>query len=151
MITRTGRLITRCPRTTAWAGETVDSDDLSIPLAFLIAARRSRLCASSVSQLASVGASLGRDSMPPRLMIKAKLAPHRSGRVAFAVYVIGIISGVVFHSSTSGAADRGRIAVLESDLQSRNDKLDKCTDALINGLRPNAPQPAAPPTATSPK
>jgi hypothetical protein len=67
------------------------------------------------------------------------------------VYIIGGISGVIFHSATSGAADRGRIATLESELKSRNDKLDKCTDALINGLHPNAPQTAAPATATSPK
>jgi hypothetical protein len=63
------------------------------------------------------------------------------------VYIIGGISGVIFHSVTSGAADRGRIAGLESDLKSRNDKLDRCTDALINGLRPNPPQTAAPPNA----
>ena len=67
------------------------------------------------------------------------------------VYVIGGISGVIFHFATSGAADRGRIAVLENELKSRNDKLDKCTDALINGLHPNAPQTAAPVTATTPK
>jgi len=67
------------------------------------------------------------------------------------VYIIGGISGVIFYSVTSGAADRGRIAVLESELKSRNDKLDKCTDALINGLHANAPQTAAPGTATSPK
>jgi hypothetical protein len=67
------------------------------------------------------------------------------------VYIIGGISGVIFHSATSGAADRGRLAVLESELKSRNDKLDKCTDALINALHPNAPQTAAPATATSPK
>ena len=63
------------------------------------------------------------------------------------VYIIGGISGVIFHSVTSGAADRGRIAGLESELKSRNDKLDRCTDALINGSRPNAPQTAAPPNA----
>jgi len=67
------------------------------------------------------------------------------------VYIIGGISGIIFHSGTSGAADRGRIAVLESELKSRNDKLDRCTDALINGLHPNAPQTAAPATPTSPK
>jgi len=67
------------------------------------------------------------------------------------VYIIGGISGVIFHSVTSGAADRGRIAALESELKTRNDKLDKCTDALINGLHSNAPQSAAPPTATNPK
>ena len=61
------------------------------------------------------------------------------------VYIIGGISGVIFHSATSGAADRGRIAALESELKSRSEKLDKCTDALINGLHPNAPQTAGPP------
>jgi len=52
------------------------------------------------------------------------------------VYIIGAISGVIFDSATSGAADRGRIAVLESELKARNDKLDKCTDALINPRHP---------------
>jgi hypothetical protein len=58
------------------------------------------------------------------------------------VYIIGGISGAIFHSVTSGAADQVRIAVLESELKSRNDKLDKCTDALINGLHPATPQAA---------
>jgi hypothetical protein len=66
------------------------------------------------------------------------------------VFVIGCISGVIFRSATSGAADRGQIAVLENELKSRNDKLDKCTDALINNLHQSGPQTAAPPTATSP-
>jgi tetrahydromethanopterin S-methyltransferase subunit B len=67
------------------------------------------------------------------------------------VYIIGGVSGVIFHSVTSGAEDRARITVLESDLKSRNDKLDKCTDALINGLHPSAPQTAVPAAATSSK
>jgi len=67
------------------------------------------------------------------------------------VYIIGGVSGAIFHSATSGASDRARIATLESDLKSRSDKLDKCTDALINGLHPNAPQTAAPASASSPK
>ena len=67
------------------------------------------------------------------------------------VYLIGGSSGVIFYSLTSGAADRGRIAALESELKSRNDKLDRCTDALINGLHPNPPQTPAPASATSPK
>ncbi len=61
------------------------------------------------------------------------------------IYIVGCISGVIFRSATSGATDRRRIAVLENELKSRNDKLDKCTDALINNLHPNAP-----PTAISP-
>lgn len=65
------------------------------------------------------------------------------------MYIIGGISGVIWHSVTSGAEDRSRIAALESELKSRNDKLDKCTDALINGLHTS--QTTAPLTATSPK
>jgi hypothetical protein len=67
------------------------------------------------------------------------------------VYIIGGISGVIFYSITSGTADRARITMLESELKSRNDKLDKCTDALINGLHPNSPQTAPSATETSPK
>jgi hypothetical protein len=66
------------------------------------------------------------------------------------VYIVGGISGVIFRAATSGAADRGQIAVLESELKSRNDKLDKCTDALINNLHQNGAQTAAPPTAPGP-
>ena len=65
------------------------------------------------------------------------------------VYIVGGISGVIFRSATSGAADRGQIAVLESELKSET-TADKCTDALINNLHQNGPQTAAPPTATSP-
>lgn len=67
------------------------------------------------------------------------------------VYIIGAGSGVIFHSVTSGAADQVRIALLESELKSRNDKLDKCTDALINGLHPTTPPAAAPANPTGPK
>ena len=67
------------------------------------------------------------------------------------VYIIGGISGVIFHTVTSGVQDRSRIAVLESELKSRNDKLDRCTDALINGMHPNAQPTAVPAPPTSPK
>ena len=67
------------------------------------------------------------------------------------VYIVGGVSGVILHSMTSGADDRSRIAVLESELKSRNEKLDKCTDALINTVHPNGPQTAAPGSTTSPK
>ena len=65
------------------------------------------------------------------------------------IFVLGGISGMVLQYTTSGATDRGRIAALEGELKSRNDKLDKCTDALINGSHTNAPQTA--PVAASPK
>jgi len=67
------------------------------------------------------------------------------------VYVIGGISGVILHIVTSGAEDRGQVAMLESELESRHDKLDKCTEALINGLHQHVPHIAVPATTTSPK
>jgi hypothetical protein len=59
------------------------------------------------------------------------------------VFFLGAIAGVGIYYKTSGAAERARVATLEAELKARNDKLDKCTDALIN-LHVNAPQ--APPT-----
>jgi len=38
--------------------------------------------------------------------------------------------------------------MLESELKSRNDKLDKCTEAVINGLHQHVPQIAGPATTT---
>ena len=37
---------------------------------------------------------------------------------------------------TTGAVDRARIAALDSTLKERNEKLEKCTTALIEGLQP---------------
>ena len=65
------------------------------------------------------------------------------------VFVLGGISGVIVQYRTSGAADRAKITALEDELKARNDRLDKCTDALINGLRPRGQTPAPP--ATAPK
>jgi uncharacterized ion transporter superfamily protein YfcC len=61
--------------------------------------------------------------------------------VLFLIYVVGGVSGVVYHSMTTGATDRARIAALDGELKERNEKLDKCTTALIEGLHPtvNAP------------
>jgi hypothetical protein len=52
------------------------------------------------------------------------------------MYVVGGVSGFVYHSMTTGAADRARIATLDGALKERNEKLDKCTTALIEGLHP---------------
>jgi len=52
------------------------------------------------------------------------------------IYLVGVVSGALLHSMTSGAADRTRIAALDSQLKERNDKLEKCTTALIEGLHP---------------
>jgi hypothetical protein len=57
------------------------------------------------------------------------------------LYVVGGFSGVVYHSMTTGAADRARIAALDGALKERNDKLDKCTTALIEGLHPTVTTP----------
>ena len=64
-------------------------------------------------------------------------------RIAILVlmYVVGGISGVVYHSMTSGATDRARIAALDGTLKERNEKLDKCTTALIEGLHPTVTAP----------
>jgi len=65
------------------------------------------------------------------------------------VFVLGGIAGVVVQYQTSGASDRARIAALEDELKSRSDKLDRCTDALINGLHVNGTN--ATPPGTAPK
>jgi hypothetical protein len=52
------------------------------------------------------------------------------------IYLLGVVSGAVLHSMTSGAVDRARIVALDSQLKERNDKLEKCTTALIEGLHP---------------
>jgi hypothetical protein len=64
-------------------------------------------------------------------------------RIAILVlmYVVGGISGVVYHSMTTGAVDRVRIATLDGALKERNEKLEKCTTALIEGLHPTVTAP----------
>jgi hypothetical protein len=52
------------------------------------------------------------------------------------IYIVGGISGAVYHSMTTGAVDRARIAALDGTLKERNEKLEKCTTALIEGLHP---------------
>lgn len=66
------------------------------------------------------------------------------------IFVLGGITGMVAQYATSGSANRARIAALENELKTRNEKLDRCTDALINGSRTNAPQTISPISA-SPK
>ena len=57
------------------------------------------------------------------------------------VYLLGGISGAVYHSMTTGAVDRARIAALDGMLKERNEKLEKCTTALIEGLHPTVTVP----------
>jgi hypothetical protein len=66
------------------------------------------------------------------------------------VFVLGSITGIVTQNATSGAGNRAQIAELENELKSRNEKLERCTDALINGLHTNAPQ-TIPPISATPK
>jgi len=62
------------------------------------------------------------------------------------VFLLGFISGALSHHWTGGATDRARISALETELKARNEKLDKCTDALIQ-----AEALASPPSVTTPK
>ena len=62
------------------------------------------------------------------------------------VFLLGFISGVIYHHWTRGATDRVRISALETELKTRNEKLDKCKDALIQGVHANTP-----PSVTTPK
>ena len=48
------------------------------------------------------------------------------------IYVVGGISGVVYHSMTTGAVDRARIASLDGELKARNEKLEKCSIGLTH-------------------
>jgi len=66
------------------------------------------------------------------------------------IFVLGGITGIVAQYATFGAANRTRIAALENELKTRNEKLDRCTDALIKGSQTNAPQ-TIPPISASPK
>ena len=61
------------------------------------------------------------------------------------VFLLGFISGVLYHHWTGGATDRARISALETELKARNEKLDKCTDALIQGLHATTPPSVATP------
>jgi hypothetical protein len=70
--------------------------------------------------------------------------------IFLSVFVLGSVSGIVTQYATSGAGNRARIAALENELKSRNEKLERCTDALINGLHTIAPQ-TTPPISSSPK
>jgi hypothetical protein len=57
------------------------------------------------------------------------------------IYLAGGISGAVYHSMTTGAVDRARIAALDGTLRERNEKLEKCTTALIERLHPTVTAP----------
>src|SRR6476660_6709862 len=50
------------------------------------------------------------------------------------IYLVGGISGAVYHSMTTGAVDRARIAALDGMLKERNEKLEEvyyCPDRRI--------------------
>jgi hypothetical protein len=57
------------------------------------------------------------------------------------IYLAGAISGVIYNYTTNGAKDRSRIAALESEVNAQSEKLNKCANALIEGIHPNAPAP----------
>ncbi|MDP9158754.1 MAG: hypothetical protein M3O09_00795 [Acidobacteriota bacterium] len=62
------------------------------------------------------------------------------------VFVLGAISGIAVQYATSGGRDRNQIAALEEQLKTKNDKLEKCTDVLINGLHTTMPAGQQPTT-----
>ena len=64
------------------------------------------------------------------------------------IFVVGTITGFVVQYATSGGTDRARIAALEDQLKTRSDKLEKCTDDLINSLHTNLPSDSRPATST---
>ncbi len=66
------------------------------------------------------------------------------------VFVFGAIAGVTVQYATSGGRDRDHIANLEEQLRVRNDKLEKCTDVLVNGMHATMPTTSQPAPA-SPK
>ena len=47
------------------------------------------------------------------------------------IYALGVVSGLVYQHTTSGARERARTAAVESEIKLKNDKLEKCTDILI--------------------
>jgi len=61
------------------------------------------------------------------------------------IYVLGGISGITYYHFTGGASYRTRIVALQNELNAKNDKLDKCTTALIEGMHPTPPAGATNP------
>ena len=47
------------------------------------------------------------------------------------IYALGVVLGLVYQHTTSGARERARTAAVESEIKLKNDKLEKCTDILI--------------------
>ena len=65
------------------------------------------------------------------------------------VFVFGTIAGISVQYATSGGRDRNQIAALEEQLKVKNDRLDKCTDVLINGMHATMPADSKPVTGNS--
>jgi hypothetical protein len=66
------------------------------------------------------------------------------------VYALGVVSGVVYQHTTSGARERARTAAVESEMKVKSDKLEKCTDILIDKYHVTTSD-KAPPTAATPQ
>jgi hypothetical protein len=60
------------------------------------------------------------------------------------VYALGIVSGLVYQHTTSGARERARTAAVESEMKAKNDKLEKCTDILIDNYHVTTTGQASP-------
>jgi hypothetical protein len=66
------------------------------------------------------------------------------------IYALGVVSGLVYQHTTSGARERARTAAVESEIKLKNDKLEKCTDILIERFHVT-PTEKEPPTVKSPQ
>lgn len=58
------------------------------------------------------------------------------------IYLVGVVSGVVFNWTTSGAKDRLRIVALEAEVSVKNNEVGQCRNALekcASALSPSAP------------
>jgi len=50
------------------------------------------------------------------------------------IYIVGLASGMTLQYLTTGAKERSRVAAVEQELKAKSDKLEKCTDVLIEKL-----------------
>lgn len=65
------------------------------------------------------------------------------------IYLLGVLSGGVFYSTTYGANDRSRISVLEAEVSGKNNELSQCRNALekcASALSPSTPTATPPPS-----
>lgn len=65
------------------------------------------------------------------------------------IYLLGVVSGGIFYSTTYGANDRSKISALEAEVSGKNNELSQCRNALEKCA--SALSPSAPAVAPAPK